>query len=192
MNWDDDVLKRKDLIGGDIESVEDGVLYRSPLGEIKTEGNMIHFISPWCAKQNNEDGEWEQYGTLGATKAASVNKTIISPSDGGSGYVKFSIPHIGRFTIRPNNGHQIDPGKVKGLPKASERLLALYPELPFDCIVAQEAVVELQVDQLSPLPPDPTLRDFLAIYPQEASKEEFLWYYIERVTGERQVHFKVY
>lgn len=188
LTWDD-VLKRTDLIGGDIESVEDGVAYRGPLGKIEADGDLVRFTSPWCARMNN--GEWENWHIT----SSFVNKDV-PPQDIGNGRVHFLMPFLGACTIFPKNGSKLDVQKVKGLPKASERLLALYPDLRFDREIVGKVLTEKswphQAEALSKLPTDATLHDVLATFRRDSSAEEFLWYYIEAVTDEKEVHQKVY
>lgn len=186
-----DVLKRTDLIGGDIESIEDGVLYRGPLSKIELRGEMIYFFSPWCARVNPATGEWENWSIT----SSSVNKDVPL-QDIGEGRLHFSMPFLGGCTIFPKNGSKFDAQKVKGLPKASERLLALYPDLRFDRDVAAKVLTEKswphQAEALSKFPTDATLTDLLATFRHDSSAEEFLWHYIEAVTDEKGVHHKVY
>lgn len=188
LTWDD-VLKREDLVGGDIESVEDGVAYRGPLAKIEADGDTIRFTSPWCARMNGS--EWENWHIT----SSFVTKEV-PPQDIGDGRVHFSMPFLGACTIFPKGGSKLDPHKVKGLPLASERLLALYPDLPLDRDKAKAVLTERsfshQVEALAELPAEATLGDLLSKFRADSSKEEFLWFYIEAVKGEKDVHQKVY
>ena len=47
-------------------------------------------------------------------------------------------------------------------------------------------------DALQALPPEATLLDFLAKFEFDHSREQFLQVYINLVTGEKDVHKKVY
>lgn len=189
--WNE-VLKREDLIGGDIESQEDGVTYRGPLAEIKEDGNVVRFSSPWCARLNPETGEWENWHIT----SSFASKDMVTPQDIGNGRVFFQMPFLGVCTIFPKNGNKLDTKKIKGLPKDSERLLALYPDLPFDRTIAEklcrEKTFPAPLETLPTLPPEATLRDLLAKFRHDSSAEEFLWHYIEAVTDEKDVHHKVY
>jgi len=188
LTWDD-VLKRTDLIGGDIESFEDGTAYRGPLSKIEVDGDIVRFTSPWCARLNG--GEWENWHIT----SSFVNKDI-PPHYIGGGRVSFSVPFLGTCVIFPKNDSKLDAQKVKGLPKASERLLILYPDLRFDREIAVKVLTEKswshQAEVLSKLSTDATLRDVLATFRHDSSAEEFLWYYIEAVTDEKGLHQKVY
>ena len=112
LTWED-VLKRTDLIGGDIESVEDGVPYRGPLSKIEMDETMVHFFSPWCAYLDLQTGEWKKWNIT----SCSVIKEIL-PVDIGGGRVCFSLPLLGPCTLFPKGGSKLDPTKVKGLDLA--------------------------------------------------------------------------
>lgn len=190
ITWEN-ALMRTDLIGGDIESFEDGIRFRGPLSEIKVAPDYLRFISPWCAFLNRND-EWEKfdYSTKG------VNPTVVLPVDMGDGRVRFELPCIGFCTMFPKSANKLDPTKVKGLPKASERLLALYPDLPFDHDTVRKFLTDKGWLRLAKdfhnFRPDQKLTDLLARFNSDSSVEEFLWHYIGAMTGERYVHLRVY
>lgn len=191
LNWTE-VLERDDLIGGDMESREESEVYRGPLSEIKDEGRLVRFVYPWCARLNLETGEWEKCDAT----SAFVSKYLATPYDIGDGKVFFEMHHLASCTIFPKTSSNLDSKKVKGLPKDSERLLALYPDLPFDRAAAEKICADKvfpgQLEAIPGLPPEATLRDLLAKFRHDSSAEEFLWYYIEAVTNEEDVHLKVY
>ena len=188
ITWDE-VLKRTDLIGGDIETIEDGVAYRGPLSKIEADGDIIRFASPWCAKMSG--GGWEKWDITSCFVAKDVQ-----PQDIGDGRVHFSMPFLGYCTLFPKGGSKLDPNKVKNLPKNWERLLAMYPDLTFSDTVAEKVLIEKSwqcyLGILHELGPGATLRDLLRKFKFDASAEEFLWFYIEAVTGNKNVHEKVY
>lgn len=191
MTWDD-VLKNEALIGGDIESQEGGVVYRGPLAEIKEDDDSIHFSSPWCARLNPETGEWENWHIT----SSHVNKDMVTPQAIGDGRIMFQMPFLGACTIFPRDGSKLDTRKVKGLPKDSERFLALHPDLQFDREIAKKVLVEKswshQAEEIDKLPDDATLPDLLAKFRYDSSAEEFLWHYVEAVTGDKEAYKKVY
>lgn len=190
LTWDD-VLKNEALIGGDIESQEDGVVYRGPLSELKADDNEIHFTSPWTARLNPSTAKWEKWhlDTFWVTKE-------FPPQDIGDGRILFRMPFLGHCTIFPKGGSKLDTCKVEGLPADSERFLALYPDLGFD----REIVLKVLVDKafvqshetFLKKPADATLQDLLECFVHDSSREEFLWHYVETVTGEKEVYRKVY
>ena len=113
MTWDD-VLKRVDLIGGDIETQEDGDIYRGPLSGIKLDGGMVSFESPWVAKMESGmsgDGKWKNWQVY----PCFVNANECPPQDIGNGRIRFNMPMLGFGVIFPKGGSKLDPGKVKGL-----------------------------------------------------------------------------
>lgn len=191
LTWDD-VLKNEALIGGNIESQEDGVVYRGPLAEIKGDGDVIHFSSPWIARLNPETGVWENWDIT----SSFVSKDLVTPQDIGDGRIFFQMPFLGACTIFPKNGCEFDSSKVQGLPKASERFLALFPNLKFDHTVAEKVLVEKSFawahDAFSSLSVEATMQDLLGCFRHDSSAEEFLWHYVEAVTGEKDVHHKIY
>lgn len=107
--WEE-VLKRDDLVGGDIESIEDGIYYRGPLQEIKDKGSGVEFISPWVARLDG--GEWQNLETI---YPLFIDKEIGIPTDIGEGRIHVTIPLLGGFTIFPKGGSKLESTKVKGL-----------------------------------------------------------------------------
>lgn len=110
LTWDD-VLSRDDLVGGDIQSVEDGVSYRGPLAEVVRKGNSIQFNSPWTARLNQETGKWERWHITGM----GINTDNSQPHDIGDGRINFPMFMLGACTIFPKGGSKLDPAKVEGL-----------------------------------------------------------------------------
>lgn len=112
LNWDD-VLKRDDIVGGDIESQEDGLIFRCPISEIKLEGDRIIFVMDWVARISPAKGEmWKKYDD---TTKILVNKDRVSPFDIGDNRVAWQVPLLGLFVIFPKGGSKLDPQKVAGL-----------------------------------------------------------------------------
>jgi hypothetical protein len=165
------------------------VAYRGPLGKIELDGDSIRFTMPWCARLNG--GEWEKWDIT----SSFVTKEV-EPQDIGDGRIHFSMPFLGHCTIFPKGGSKLDPFKVKGLASASERLHALYPNLTLDREKAKVVLVERsfshQAEAVDQLPAEATLSDLLSKFRADSSKEEFLWFYIEAVTEEKNVAEKVY
>jgi hypothetical protein len=191
LTWGD-VLLNKSLIGGELESQEDGVVYRGPIAEIKDEGDIILFNSPWCARINPDNGKWEMWNIT----SLHISKSMARPQDIGDGRIFFQMPFLGVCTIYPKGGSKLDTRKVEGLPKDSERFLALFPDLRFDRIIAETVLIEKSFTgtyaAIKGKPADATLQDLLDCFKHDSQAEEFLWYYVEAVTGEENVHQKVY
>ncbi len=191
LTWDD-VLKDENLIGGEIESHEGGTVYRGPISKIARSGEMVEIISPWCARLNPESGEWEKWDV----NTSAINPQYSTPQQIGNGRVMFSMMFIGTCVLFPKTGSKIDPEKVKGLPKNWERLLTLYPDLRFDRTLAEKVLKEKSfhatAEKVKALEATCTLQDVLAQFRNDSSREEFLWFYIEEATEEKDVHNKVY
>ena len=113
MKWED-VLQRDDIVGGDLETQEDGRVYRGPISSIRIEGEMVYFRSPWTARMN-ADGTWEKWHITGC----GTNTKMCPPNDIGEGRVQFSMPMLGFGVIFPKGGSKLDPSKVKGLDLAT-------------------------------------------------------------------------
>ncbi len=79
---------------------------------------------------------------------------------------------------------------------AWKRLLAQYPELKFDRSIAasmcEKHAFGMVLEKLDQLPEDAAVQDLLALFRHDSSREEFLWYYIEAVTGEKDMDLKTY
>ncbi|MBI4434793.1 hypothetical protein HY635_03205 [Candidatus Uhrbacteria bacterium] len=110
MTWED-VLKRDDIVGGDIESHEDGYVYRGPISSFRLESGMIRFESPWCARMPEDmSAGWKPWDITSSFVSAS-----ITPNDIGDGRVQFMMPGLGFAVIFPKGGSKLDPAKVEGL-----------------------------------------------------------------------------
>jgi hypothetical protein len=85
--------------------------------------------------------------------------------------------------------------KVGGIPKSISRLLKLYPNLRFYRNIAKRVCLDnniLDSKEFPKLSSQATLRDFLAKFRKPSLMETFVWSYIEAVTGDEDVHQKVY
>ena len=109
MTWDD-VLKRDDIVGGDIETHEDGYVYRGPISSIRIESGMVRYESPWCARMPEDmSAGWEPWDiTVGFVSSSVVLRSI------GDGRVLFHIPGLGFGVIFLKGGSRLDPAMVKG------------------------------------------------------------------------------
>lgn len=191
LTWDE-ILENGTLIGGDIESQEGGVIYRGPISEIKEEGACINFTCPWIAQLDPSVGTWKKWHL----NTFYVSKSMCTPQVIGNGRIFFQLPLTGGCTIYPNGGSKLDASKVEGLPKNSERFLALFPSLRLDRKIVERILLEKTFSRacevFSALPTDTTWPDLLSCFKHDSSAEEFLWHYVEAVTGEKDVYKKVY
>ncbi len=182
LTWED-VLRRENLIGGDIEYRCGGVTYRGPLAEIQEDGHCVCFLSPWYARLNSETNEWENWYTL----SFSVSKSRSPPQDIGRGCVLFFDVSDGVYIIFPKNGSKLEPRMVKRWPKTTELIAAFFPELPFDRAVVERVcrcrAFGAVLERLPALKANATIEDVLALFGHDSQAEEFLWLYIEIVAG---------
>lgn len=79
---------------------------------------------------------------------------------------------------------------MKDIPHGDWQLiLEQKPDLPFDRAVAMQVLVDRvfphQVKALEKLPTGASLRDLLATFRMDGSREEFLQFYVEALGGEK-------
>jgi hypothetical protein len=195
-----------EYIGGqmEIQNLTDKYIHRGRIKTIVVDGNRLIVKFAWIA---NGEGfpsvlnKWVKIDKLDyVTNLENYSVRNIGSSGvdvGGDDRICFSSIIFGEtIVLYPPNGSKLDPEKVEGLPNASERLLAMYPDLFFDRAIANRVLVgrswSRRIKDLSDLPPTAVLRDLLARFKHDSSAEEFLWFYIEAVTHETNVHEKVY
>ncbi len=104
------VLERDDLVGGDVEFHESGILYRGPIESITLENGRVTFKLLWAA-QLSLDFVWEKRRAV----ECFVDAEMSPPGDIGDGRIFFAIPLLGHGTIFPKGGNKLDPAKVSGL-----------------------------------------------------------------------------
>lgn len=110
MTWKE-VLQRDDIVGGDLETQEDGCVYRGPIDGIEMKDGQVHISSPWVARLLPEKGEWEKW----ENNPFFITAELSPPQDIGHGRIHFDIPMLGCATIFPKGGSKLDPAKVAGL-----------------------------------------------------------------------------
>ena len=113
MKWED-VLKRNDIVGGDLEAHEDGNIYRGPIKNIELKNGMVDIQLDWCAmmpKSGNPNlGQWKAHHIT----IASVDAEVL-PREGGGSRVTVVVPGLGMWFIFPKGDSKLDPAKVAGL-----------------------------------------------------------------------------
>ena len=115
MIWED-VLKRGDIVGGEIEIHQPfGPIYRAPiLGFSLFEGGYIQFASPWAVElvdSIHRDHNWKAV----SVRTFYVDATVSPAKDFGLGRVRFEVPEIGLGFIYPRDGgSQINQSKIEG------------------------------------------------------------------------------
>ncbi len=179
LSWPE-VLIRKDLVGGDVQWREGDDLHRGPLAEVARTGDVICLKLPWTAQLDSRTKVWES-----RPSAALYVNTNVWVWDKGYGRVEFTLPGFGTCTIFPNGGNKLEGRMVLNLPPDSERLLSLFPDLPFNRVVVERAFREngwgRALGMLAMLPSDATLQDVFKWLKHDTMREEFLWTYIPMV-----------
>ena len=110
MTWEE-ILQREDIVGGELESQEDGGIYRGPIDRIWMEDGLVHISSVWIARLLPGSSSWEKWEANPFFFAPDMS----SPQDIGQGRIHFDMPMMGHATIFPRDGSKLDPAKVKGL-----------------------------------------------------------------------------
>lgn len=115
MTWNE-VLKRDDLVDGDLETVEDNLTYRGPIQRIVRMDHMVYITLTWVAVMPQPGqpgfGEWRVHSSTGHMMAVNVS---IPPQDNGDGRVNYSLPGSEYTIIFPKGGSKLDPNDVFGL-----------------------------------------------------------------------------
>lgn len=109
LTWEE-VVARRELIGGDLESVEDSVVYRGRIKSIRLVGDQVIFESDWTAIRDGS-GQWRKWHI----NRLSVEKNCSAPQDIGAGRIYFNLFWLGHAAIFPKGGNSFDSTKVKGL-----------------------------------------------------------------------------
>lgn len=108
LTWED--VLNMDLIGCDIESSENGQVFRGPIKEVKSDEERIVFITSWTAILNFD--VWKVHDSI---NEISVNRDKIKPQDRGDGKVMWKFPALGHFVIFPKEVSKLNPKRVEGL-----------------------------------------------------------------------------
>ena len=111
-----EILERTDIVGGDLETHEDGDVYRGPIEKIELKDGMVRITTSWCAKMPGMGetgfGTWVLHH--GAPSPVSITERI-NPTDIGGQRLSFDMPMLGFGVIFPKGGSKLDPEKVEGL-----------------------------------------------------------------------------
>ena len=111
MTWEE-VLQRSDLVGGELETQEDGCIYRGPIGKIELKDGYLHITSPWVARLDPSSGSgWKKW----ENNPFFVDAKLATPRDIGEGRIHFNVLGLGHATIFPAGGSKLDPVRVEGL-----------------------------------------------------------------------------
>ena len=111
LTWED-VIKRNDLIGGDVEINDTDYIYRGPVKSIMKYRGWVFINMLWTGRRSaGVDKGWE---SLPTTTLFLANAKIL-PIDIGRGHVSFSRLPLGFGIFYPIGDSKLDPDKVKGL-----------------------------------------------------------------------------
>lgn len=109
MRWSD-VLDRTDIVGGNIQTIEDGLKYCGLISEIVLDDGILHIKMLWTA-QLCEGSEWKRVRTT----SCHVDTRVASPHEYEDGLIRFRIPSVGDATIYPKNMSIVHASMVEGL-----------------------------------------------------------------------------
>jgi hypothetical protein len=113
LQWED-VVKRNDIVGGDIEAQEDGDVYRGPISSIELKGGTVIINSPWMAKMEGRSEQWKKWDIT----RISFDAAMCPPKEIREGRIRFSLLLLGSVVIFPKGGSKLDSSKVEGLEVA--------------------------------------------------------------------------
>lgn len=105
------VCERDDIIGGDLETHEDDVVFRGPIDHISIRDGQVIVRSPWVAKLENY--KWVKH--RGSGELPIDPQFAGAPNDIGNGRIQFNIIGLGIGVIFPKGGSKLCSHKVKGL-----------------------------------------------------------------------------
>ena len=186
LTWDDDVIKCKDNIGGDLYFFDEGRPCIGRIQKIEDNGDSVQFKLAYCAEWVVLEGEWKWF----SPEVMTVQKTL-ELRGGGTSCVAF-----GKSSIMPKTGAIMQSRIIQGLPKATERLLALYPDITFDMEKVRGVIVERafkwQMTDRGELSMASNIRDVIAKFRKDAFAEEFLRFYIAELNDSADVFKAVY
>jgi len=113
MRWEE-VLARTDIVGGELETHEDGEVFRGPISKVLTGKGEIRFECRWMAKMDKKaGGGWKKWHI----QHLQITADMSPPSDIGNGRISFNMPFLGLAVIFPKGGSKLDPTKVEGLTR---------------------------------------------------------------------------
>jgi hypothetical protein len=121
ISWEE-IFARKDIIEGDIRSVEDGCIYRGPISEITKDGDIVRFLTPWTATWDEDIHSWVLWNY--EPVFCSFDKGDTLPSLELDGNIKAKIYLRNEFS--PN-----DPYFVKENPDPNTLIVILNLAHPF-------------------------------------------------------------
>lgn len=188
------ILSRDDIVGGDIRHTAFGLTYQGPIRAIeRVEGNILFHVA-WVGQTETGRESWE---LLELPFTVEISTAHSLPRLHGDGSISFEDIYGDSVLYPRNDSRKLSSVLVKNLPKDWRRLLSLYPDLVFTYETARSVCRKQQFssvvrDMIDHFSPRTDLAQFLELFKESGTAEEFLWYYIEAVTGEKDVCDKVY
>jgi hypothetical protein len=111
------------FIGGDLELVESGLVFRGPIRSMQLMGDQLIIRTHWTARANvlsvNELSKWEVDTRTDANRFAftlGVFDVVMThaPKNIGRGRVRF-VHTLATVTLHPKGGSKLDRAQVAGL-----------------------------------------------------------------------------
>jgi hypothetical protein len=110
MTWEE-ILERDDIVGGDIESQEDGIIFRGPIESIKIKDGIVIIKSKWLARLDPRESDgWKKSDTTELSVSANSKPEKIPGNR-----IYFQFPPPGQCIIFPKGDSKLDPKLVKDL-----------------------------------------------------------------------------
>ena len=113
MEWQD-VLKRDDIVGGELETQEDDDIYRGPIKSIELKEDVVYIELEWCATMpkpgNPGFGRWRVHDMTIVGLS-----TEIKPRELSGNRLMIAPPMLGIWVIFPKGGSKLNPAMVTGL-----------------------------------------------------------------------------
>lgn len=191
ISWDDIIWRAEAATFGDLLIESEEMHKRGPLLKMEHAEHRIKFHTPWMACRYVGSEIWENHNDTGLFVSDELRPTINQ-----EGTITFFVPRLSKIQLLPRSmfNAMLDSAKVRGLAPASERLLALFPGLAFNREAAIRALKDfpLQRRSIEKLGPDAGLENVRKLFKYDSTLEEFLWNYIEEVTGEKNLHLRIY
>lgn len=152
--------------------------------------SMLRFNMAWCAYFDTASQQWKWWKEY-LLLLPNFNEPMQLY---GSGELQFTYRCGGSGTIFAPGHTYLPAGHVRNIPEAWERLYAQYSTLPLISEMAQQALLSCgtTLALMHTLTRESTVGDLLKLIPGHTMREQFLLSYIRWLTGNLNVHLKVY
>lgn len=112
MTWEE-LLKRGDIVGGDLETQEGKDLYRGPIKSIRQDGKFVFFTLEWVATMRPGETVWHK--SARENGEISVNTKKVTLQRCGQTRDGWFLILTGLGAIFPKGEDKLDPAEVRGL-----------------------------------------------------------------------------